>query len=104
MAVRLKSNRAINKIVSHEVGVRDAVHQEAVSIAGRAERNLAPHHKTGRAHIEVGQGKVDSFVSLVDPAAISIEFGHFMDNGEIEAEITYVPGLYVLTRAAGLAD
>lgn len=79
-------------------GVQAVISEQAALIAARARALLASHRRTGRAHIEVttaGGGK-DRLVSLVDPAALSIEFGHTAPDG------TPVAGLYVITRAAGL--
>lgn len=100
--VRLIGDKAMNRILSRHQAVQFAVRQITEEIAAKAEKNLAQHKDTGAARIETSYGEVDGFVSLVDEAADSIEFGHFVDNGEIEAEVTYVPGLRIITRAAGL--
>lgn len=101
--VRLKGKKYINTVVSHEDGTRDAVHDEAVEIGGRAEMRLnMAKNRTGASEINVEQGRVDSYVTLEDPAAMHIEFGHWLTYyGQETAR--YVPGLYVLTGAAGLA-
>jgi hypothetical protein len=97
-------DKGMNTVVSHVDEVKAAVEAEARAIGARAEGNLAAHKHDGHAYIEVEAGDkgVDWFITLRDEAALSIEFGHFFDNGEIEAQVTYVPGLYVLSRAAGL--
>lgn len=100
---RLIGQQAMNRIISHHVEVRAAVIESAEEIAAKARALLALHRDEGHAEIQVEHAEVDSFVHLVDEAAVSIEFGHFVDNGEIDAEITYVPGLYIITRASGLA-
>lgn len=41
-------------------------------------------------------------VSLVDEAALSIKYGHFTDNGQVNTEVTFVPGLRILRDAADL--
>ncbi|WP_433038639.1 DUF5403 family protein [Actinomycetospora sp. CA-053990] len=84
-------------IVAHLPGVIRSVRGEAEEIGARAGAQLSQHRATGNAEIEVSSGRVDSFVSLVDPAALSIEFGAFNERAE-----RYVPGLYIVTRAAGL--
>lgn len=96
--VRVYSNAA--EVAAHELGVRAAVTDEAIKIGTRATLRLAAHRDTGHAEIEVSKGTkgVDSFVSLVDDAAMSIEFGHRHNrSGE------FVRGLYIITGAAGLA-
>lgn len=102
MAVRVLGDKAMNIVISGLPVVNAAVRKEAKAIAARAEGRLATHRKTGHAKITVTHGDTDSFVNLEDEAALSIEFGHFHDNGEINAVITYVPGLYIITGAAGL--
>lgn len=89
--------KSMNKIVSHLEGVGLAVHETAREIGGKAESRLATHRDTGAAEIEVERGDVDSYVSLVDEAAVSIEFGH--KNAQTGR---YVHGLYIVTGAAGL--
>lgn len=98
MAVHLKSKRQINRIVSHLPGVRGAVRDKADEIAREAETRLSAHRVSGRASVEVTYGRIDSFVSLVDPHnAMAIEFGHKHNRtGE------NVEGLYIITGAAGL--
>lgn len=81
--------------------VRAAVLDLAHTISARAETLLSQHNRTGRARIEVTRGGTDAFVSLVDSAALSIEYGHFTRRGT-DAHVTYVPGLFIITRAADL--
>ena len=100
--VRLKGKKYINTVVSHEKGVKDSVHDEAVMIGARAEARLnMAKHRTGAAQIKVEQGRVDSYVVLDDEAAMSIEFGHWLTYFGEETP-RFIPGLYVLTGAAGL--
>lgn len=94
--------KRINYIVSRENTVQAALAALASQIAGRARANLASHRQTGAAHITVTHGRVDSYVNLVDPAAVSIEFGHFVGGKYAGDTPKYVPGLYILSRAAGL--
>lgn len=100
--VRLIGDKAMNRIISRHQAVQWKITEITEEIAAKAEGLLAAHRDTGDARIETSYGEVDGFVSLVDEAADSIEFGHFVDNGEIEAEVTYVPGLRIITRAAGI--
>lgn len=102
--MQLYSEKALNLVVSHIGGVKAEVAEQAAKTAGLAEARLAGHHKSGRAEVTVTHGEVDSFVNLDDPAALSIEFGH-MVKGKFENpdKPKYVPGLYIITGAAGLA-
>ena len=102
MSVQLNSWTAINTTVSHLPGVRDAVHDKAVQIAGKAEQRLSLHRKPDddtSSEVTVTQGTVDSFINLEDDGggAIGIEFGYRAENGKI------VHGLHIITGAAGLA-
>lgn len=95
---RVKGDKAINIIVSGLDGVRDATFRTAKVIGHRAETRLLAHRDTGAAEIDVTRGDVDAFVSLVDEAALSIEFGHIHNrSGE------FIPGLYIVLGAADLA-
>jgi hypothetical protein len=94
-SVYLISQRRMNKAVSSQRGVRRATRNVADDIADVARGRLAPHRKTGQAHIEVSQGKVDAFVSLVDPAALSIEFGHYLGSEELGTNRRFVRGLHL---------
>lgn len=99
MAHSVMSDFALNHVISKIGGVRDAVHDEGKKIGHKAEARLAQHHDTGAAHIDVDRHLVDTLVSLVDNAALSIEFGHIHNvSGKP------VAGLYVLTGASGMLD
>lgn len=100
MSIYLIGQKSMNTKVSHLEGVIGAVYKEALEIAGRAEANLATHRylkDTSKAEIEVDRGDVDTLVSLVDPGAKSIEFGHRHWRSKKP-----VRGLYIVTGAAGL--
>jgi hypothetical protein len=102
MSVQLIGQTAMNHVISHLGGVKDAVKDEAQEIGHRADARLAAHRYSGAADVNVTSGGVDSFVNLEDPAALSIEFGHWV-KGKYETETPkYVPGLYIITGAAGL--
>jgi hypothetical protein len=82
-------------IVAHLPGVKAAVGNVADGIEVRARANLAAHYHRGHSRIDRTRQDTDVLVSLVDRAALSIEFGHTARNGRP------VEGLYVITRAAG---
>ena len=99
MAVELYSDRYIRDMVAHLPGVIHSVYANARTIGAEAEQRLTMHRyykDDNAAEIEVERGDVDSFVSLIDPGAVPIEFGWRTPAGEI------VPGLHIVTGAAGL--
>lgn len=101
--VQLIGQKAMNHVVSHLGEVKGAVSDKAQNVGQVAEARLAAHHDTGHAKVTVTHGDVDSFVNLEDEAALSIEFGH-MVKGKFETDTPKkVPGLYIITGAAGLA-
>jgi hypothetical protein len=85
-----------NELVARLPGVIDAVHDKAQQGGRRAETILRAHHHEGDARIEVTQGTTDSFVSLVDPAAFSIEFGRTGARGRGRSQ-----GIFAVTGAFG---
>jgi hypothetical protein len=101
--VRLVGDKAMNNIAKDLEPVAAAVHLHARLIAAKAEGRLVPHTKTGEHHIEIEYGRVDAYVWLVGPAALSVEFGHdvYNDNEQV-APLGYAHGLYIITGAAGL--
>ena len=86
---------AMKNVISHLPGVIAAVAKEADIIGRVAQERLNEHRDTGQAKIDVTHGDVDSFVSLVDPNALSIEFGHYTPNKK-----RFVRGLYIVSGAA----
>lgn len=102
--VRLYSDRVVNQIVSHLPEVHRELGEHAASIQARARGRLALHYYEGDSKIEVTEGAVDWFVSLVDHAAMSIEFGHWVGGKYRDPDKPkFVQGLYIITGAAGLA-
>lgn len=65
----------IEDAVAHLPGVVAAVAAKGEEIAAVARTRLAAHRDSGNAKIEVSHGVTDTFVELVDPAAMTIEFG-----------------------------
>lgn len=93
--IELLPERAFNKKISHLPGVKSSVRGEAKIIGEIASARLAPHRKTGAAHIDVSHGTVDAYVSLVDEAALSIEFGHYMGRQELGTKRRFIRGLHL---------
>jgi hypothetical protein len=109
----------MNQVVSHLGEVKSAVSNEAEKVGNKAEANLSTarasthwHKILGPEHLtrtSVSHGDVDSFANLEAPNAMAIEFGHapsgvFGPGGRYAHIKTKAPeGLYILSRAAGLA-
>jgi hypothetical protein len=85
-----------DEIVAHLPGVIGAVHDTAQDGARRAEAVLRAHFYRGQSEIEVTRGAVDSFVSLIDPAALSIEYGRTGARGRGASQ-----GVHALEAAFG---
>jgi len=94
------SRKQVNRIVANLEGVKTSVYNRAVVIANKAYANLRSHYYEGESQIQIERHKTDSLVYLVDPWAASIEFGHW---SVTENQVKWVPGLYIITRAAGIA-
>lgn len=92
----------INSVVAHLAEVKAEVHAEALAIKGRAEANLARHHKTGSHHIAIEVEDTDRVVNLVGPAALSVEYGHIAFKGRRRLRAEPVPGTRIIRDAAGL--
>lgn len=94
--VYLIGHKRMNHVVSNQRGVKKRLVREAREIAAIAEARLArAKHRTGQSRIEVSQGDVDAFVSLVDPAALSIEFGHYMGSESLGTSRKFIPGFHL---------
>lgn len=94
------SRKQMNRIVSNLEGVKTSVYNRAVVIANRAYADLRSHFYEGESSISIERHKTDTIVSLVDPWAASIEFGHWSVS---PTQVKWVRGLYIITRASGIA-
>jgi hypothetical protein len=101
MTVRVFDNKRTRGALARLPQVQAAVDELTLEIAVRAEALFASHDHPGGHRIEVEKGKVDGYVSLIGPAAVSVEFGHFA-GGEFGDDRVYVKGLHILSRAARL--
>lgn len=86
-----------NDTVAHLPGVVAAVRAVGNQGAAEAEAILAFHFETGASKIEVDYGVTDTVVSLVDEAAVSIEFGRTGALGRGASQ-----GVFALTGAFGI--
>jgi len=99
MAVVYKGTDAY---VAHMPGVKKAVHAHGREVKSRAERLLAQHRAQGVARIEGEVQNTDYLVSLVDKAALSIEYGREGFTREDGVRVGPMVGLRILGRAAEL--
>ena len=97
-----RNHRGVNAYIAHLEGVVGAVYAEGGNIKGKAESLLASHRDTGAAHIELDRDDIDTLVSLVDEAALSIEYGREAGTDRTGRPKGAMAGLHILGRAAGL--
>lgn len=90
----------LGRRVARMPGVKAAVRARGRRIAAKARANLREHRATGAARIEITRGRTDVVVSLVDPAALSIEFGRAAYENRNGRRVGPMQGLYIMTRAA----
>lgn len=86
----------LEKVVARSADVDTALRRQASVIASVAQAELARHRRTGEHHIERTKGLVDHYVNLVGPVAMSVEEGHFAEDG------SFVDGLHIMRKAGGL--
>lgn len=95
---KVVSQKTINKKLSMDGKVQDALKATALRIKAKADSRLAAHRKTGDHTIEYERikskkyGHIDHYVSLKGTAAASVEFGHRRGK-------TWVHGLYIITMS-----
>jgi hypothetical protein len=89
-------NLTVDRLIAHMPEVILEVRKAADEIGLRAEGLFAAHDRPGGHSIEVTHEKVDSLISLVGPAPLSVEYGHAAADG------SHVEGLHILSRAADL--
>jgi hypothetical protein len=101
MSVLVFDTRKTRKQLAQLPAVQAAVEALTLEIGVAAEALFASHDHPGGHHIEVDKAGTDGFVSLVGPAALSVEFGHFAGSRD-DVGRRYVKGLHILSRAARL--
>jgi hypothetical protein len=107
---RKVNGRKLTDIIALHRQAQDAVDDEAMKAAVKAEALLAAHREQGHARILLEKGRVDAYVVLDDErglfAALSIEYGRgalkpgqnkAFPNGAAATE-----GLFILHRATGI--
>lgn len=100
--VFVRDTKALRGVNARMPQVQAALELRAEAIRLAADALFASHDHPGGHRIESGRGDVDRTVSLVGPAALSVEFGHFAGPRTEGADRTFVKGLHILSRAAGL--
>jgi hypothetical protein len=88
--------------MAHLPGVKAAVHAKGREIQSTAQSLLASHRHTGAARIDGETQDTDYVIYLVDPAALSIEFGRSGYTTKRGGHVGPMEGLHVLRRAAGI--
>jgi hypothetical protein len=89
---------SLDKLIAHMPEVVAEVRAHADVVGARAEALFGPHDRPGGHYIEVTHDRTDSFVSLVGPAPLSVEYGRSPnENGKGGST-----GLHILSRAAEL--
>src|SRR5690606_15798559 len=97
--------KMVNRRVVRQPGVRAATYEAAQEIGAKARANMARHRFHGNEtdhEVTVTRGRVDAFVNLEGPAPGAVEIGHWY-KGNLGVTPKFVPGLYIITGAAGLA-
>lgn len=95
---RVRIYAGLERVVARSDDVDAMLGDEAFQILNKARANLARHRRDGDHKVTQTKGRVDHYVNLEGPAALSIEEGHFVGGAN---EPTYVPGLNILKNALG---
>lgn len=90
--VRIKAN--LERTIAHSNELEGILGDEAFDIFTRARANLARHRKTGTHKVTQTKGRVDHYVNLEGPDALSVEYGHHHNKS-----YEWVEGLYILRDA-----
>lgn len=98
---RVKLYTRLERVIANSEAVEGILGDETFEILNKARANLARHKKTGSHKVTQTKGKVDHYVNLEGPAALSLEEGHFVKGAYESTEPTYVPGLNILKDAIG---
>lgn len=88
--------------IAHMPGVKKAVHAHGREVEARAKALLAAHRARGDAEITGRTQDTDYLVSLVDDAALSIEYGREGFTRDDGVYVGPMVGLRILGRAADL--
>jgi hypothetical protein len=95
MDSRLFSN--LERVVAHTEDVEAGVGDATFLVTQIARERLSRHRHLGEHKITQTKGKVDHYVNLVGPAAVSVELGHHN-----HWDGSWVEGLHILDDAIHL--
>lgn len=94
---KVRLYKGLERIIAHSDEVEGILGDAAYAITIRARSRLARHRRTGTHKIVQTKGRVDHYVNLEGPAAISIEEGHFLSGFYANTEsIRFIDGLHIL--------
>ncbi|MEV4642770.1 DUF5403 family protein [Actinoplanes sp. NPDC049548] len=103
----LLPDKQVNDIVSKHETVQGYLEAVTFDMAATADELLVQNRHDGHAEIDWEHADVDWFVTLSDErgqkAALSIEFGREPYTDEHGRKVGGMEGLYILTRATGIA-
>lgn len=92
MTVEVMKEERLNKLIARMPGVKSRVRAQGEVIYAQASAILAAHRAEYQAELRIYTGRTDTVVELIDPAALSIEFGHYA-GPRGQGGRTWVPGL-----------
>ena len=90
--------KRLEATIAHSDEVESILGDEAFKVTAAARGKLAGHRKTGEHRVTQTKGRVDHFVNLEGPSALSVEEGHWVGNG---VDKRWVEGLHVLRDSIG---
>lgn len=95
----------IASVIAHMPPVMGEVQQHGHSVKAKADAAFAAHNRPGGHEIVGEKQDTDYVVSLVGPAAVSVEYGHGAYTTERNGRVVEVgasQGLHILAKAADL--
>lgn len=90
------SQKSLNRMIGKLEGVQLELELEAFKIYDKAVALMAEHRKTGEHDITMSKGRIDHYVNLEGPGALSLEVGHF---DGYKGRRRFVEGIHVLLRS-----
>lgn len=86
----------LERTIAHSDEVEGILGDHAYDIFLLARARLSAHTKSGAHKVTQTKGKVDHFVNLEGPAALSLEVGHWVGGAYEGEDAQYVEGLRIL--------
>jgi hypothetical protein len=97
-----RNHQEVNAWLAHTAGVKGAVRDIGQEKQAIAEALFAPHNHPARHEIEGAMFDTDYIVSLVGPAAVTVEYGREGGTDRSGRKKGPMQGLHILGRAFGL--